>query len=125
MSSNSFEIFHNNSIMDLLVIKESVSKNVKKFIGVGSVNCYPSLLEAPYAEARLWEGPPHDSVLGYGSSKRNLILQCQMLRSQQKLNATILILKEFTGRGQLFSGALACYSSKHSSLHRCNKFRRY
>jgi len=103
MSSNSFEIFQNNSLMDLLVIRESVSKNVKKFIGVGSVNCYPSLLESPYEEENLWRGQPHDSVLGYGSSKRNLILQCQMLRSQQKLNATVLIFEGVYGPGDNFA----------------------
>ena len=89
--------------MDLLVIRESVSKNVKKFIGIGSVNCYPSLLEAPYEEEDLWGGQPHDSVLGYGSSKRNLILQCQMLRSQQKLNATVLIFEGVYGPGDNYS----------------------
>ncbi len=107
LSDNSSKIFHNNLTMDMLVIKESCNKGVKRFIGVGSVNCYPSKSSPPYVEANIWEGLPHESVLGYGISKRISSLYCKMLSDSGILDASTLILEGVFGPGDNFEKGIS------------------
>ena len=107
LTENSTEILHNNLMMDLLVMRESCIHNVKRFIGVGSVNCYPSASTPPYTEGDIWEGLPHESVLGYGISKRMSALYCKMLRDSGRLNASTLILEGVFGPGDNFEEGIS------------------
>lgn len=107
LTENSSEILHNNLTMDLLVMRESCIHSVKRFIGVGSVNCYPSTSTSPYSEEDIWDGLPHKSVLGYGISKRMSSLYSKMLRDSGRLNASTLILEGVFGPGDNFEEGIS------------------
>ena len=107
LTQNSSEILHNNLTMDLLVLREACIHSVKRFIGVGSVNCYPSNSTPPYSEEDIWDGLPHESVLGYGISKRTSSLYSKLLRDNGKLNSSTLILEGVFGPGDNFEAGIS------------------
>ena len=103
MSNNQASIYLNNMLINQHVLEQCRLYQVDKFIGISSVNCYPFDAEAPYSEDNLWGDLPNSDVVGYGMSKRMMILQSQLIRNQFGLNAINLILEGVYGPGDVFS----------------------
>lgn len=95
--------FTNTSLMTHFVLEECRKHKVKKFVGVGTVNCYPKEAVAPFREEDLSSGLPDDNVLGYGLAKRMMIAQSRLYREQYGLNAVNLILDSIYGPGDVFT----------------------
>jgi len=70
------DMFHINSIMALNVWEAAARMKIKKVFSVGSACAYPGDVGEDLVEENLEAGPCHESVEGYGMTKR-IHLVCQ------------------------------------------------
>ena len=66
-------------------------RSVEKFVGVGTVCCYPELTPVPFREDDLWNGYPEPTNAPYGLAKKMLLVQGQAYRAQYGFNAVYLL----------------------------------
>ena len=96
------ELFYDNLIMGTQLIEEARKAEVKKFVAIGTVCCYPKFTPIPFKEQDLWNGYPEETNAPYGLAKKMLLVQSQAYRQQYGFNAIFLLPVNLYGPGDNF-----------------------
>ncbi len=94
------QLLHDNIQMGLNVFEATQWVKVEKLVVVGSACCYPGIVVGQLCERKIWDGPVHESVIGYGNAKRTLIALGDSYRAQHGLNSIHLVLANLYGPGE-------------------------
>jgi GDP-L-fucose synthase len=97
--------FYDNVMMGALVLEQARRHGVEKFVGIGTVCCYPKHTPVPFHEDQLWDGYPEETNAPYGIAKKMLLVQGQAYREQYGLNAIFLLPVNLYGPGDNFDPA--------------------
>ena len=97
--SNPGQFFYDNLMMGALMMEYAHRHRVEKFLGVGTVCCYPKHTPVPFREEDLWDGYPEETNAPYGIAKKMLLVQAQAYREQYGLNAIFLLPVNLYGPG--------------------------
>ena len=95
-------IFYENLVMGAHLMEASRLAGVKKFTAIGTACSYPGYLEGELREADLWNGPPHESVINYGLTKKIMAVQGWAYRREYDFHAIHLILTNLYGPRDTF-----------------------
>jgi GDP-L-fucose synthase len=85
------EFFYDNLMMGAQLMHESWKAGVDKFVGLGTICCYPKHTPIPFEEGRLWDGYPEETNAPYGLAKKMLLVQGQAYRQQYGFNSIFLM----------------------------------
>jgi len=85
------ELFFDNLIMGTQLMEEARLAEVKKFVALGTICCYPKFTPVPFKEENLWEGYPEETNAPYGLAKKMLLVQSQAYRQQYGFNSIFLM----------------------------------
>jgi GDP-L-fucose synthase len=85
------------------LFEAAAKTNVKKIISVGSACAYPGNIVGDMKEEDFWSGPMHDSVIGYGSSKKIQLIAQQSYYKQYGLEGNHLALTNLYGEHDVFN----------------------
>ena len=96
-------LFHNNTLMTVNLFEAAAKSGVSKVISVGSACAYPGDIAGNMKECDFWSGPMHDSVIGYGSSKKIQLIAQKSYFKQYSLEANHLCLTNLYGEGDVFT----------------------
>lgn len=96
------QIFYENLVMGANVMEAARRSEVQKFVGIGTACSYPGYLEGELKEQDLWTGPPHESVINYGLTKKMMAVQGWAYKKQWGFNAIHLILTNLYGPRDTF-----------------------
>jgi GDP-L-fucose synthase len=96
-------LFHNNTLMTVNLFEAAAKNGVSKVISIGSACAYPGDIVGNMKESDFWSGPMHDSVIGYGSSKKIQLIAQQSYFKQYGLKANHLCLTNLYGEGDVFT----------------------
>lgn len=96
------KIFYENLTMGANVMEASRLAKVEKFVGIGTACSYPGYLEGELREENLWDGPPHETVINYGLSKKVMAIQGWAYRRQYGFKSIHLILTNLYGPRDTF-----------------------
>jgi GDP-L-fucose synthase len=80
-------------------MEESRKAGVEKFVGLGTVWCYPEFTKVPFKEENLWNGYPEENGAPYGLAKKMLLVQGQAYRKQYGFNSVFLMPINLYGPG--------------------------
>jgi GDP-L-fucose synthase len=97
--ANPGQFFYDNIMMGALMTEYARRHAVEKFVGLGTVCCYPKHTPVPFREEDLWEGYPEETNAPYGIAKKMLLVQAQTYREQYGLNAIFLLPVNLYGPG--------------------------
>ena len=97
------ELFYDNLLMGIQLIDEARKANVKKFVAIGTICCYPKFTPVPFNENELWNGYPEETNAPYGLAKKMLLVQAQAYRKQYGFNAIFLLPVNLYGPGDNFN----------------------
>jgi GDP-L-fucose synthase len=95
---NSYDLFHDNILINFNLIDCCRSFNVKRFIQIGTTCSYPAIGHIPFAEEEFWNGYPDKSNAPYGIAKKVSLVQLQ----ESGLNWVYLVLANLYGPGDNF-----------------------
>ena len=95
-------IFYDNLVMGANVMEAARQCEAEKFIAIGTACSYPGYLEGELKEQDLWNGPPHESVINYGLTKKMMAVQAWAYKKQWGFNAIHLILTNLYGPRDTF-----------------------
>ncbi len=95
-------IFYENLVRGAHIMKASRQASVAKFVGVGTACSYPGYLEGELKESDLWNGPPHETVINYGLTKKMMAVQGWAYRREYQFNAIHVILTNLYGPRDTF-----------------------
>lgn len=87
---NNIEMFEDNMLMNINVIKVCRVLEIKKFIGTLSTCIFPDKVTYPITEDQLHNGVPHSSNEGYSFAKRMLDVQCRQMNKKEGYNYTCI-----------------------------------
>jgi GDP-L-fucose synthase len=96
------EMFYDNIMMGTQLFHESWKAGVKKFVGIGTICCYPKVTPVPFREENLWDGYPEETNAPYGLAKKMLLVQSQAYRDQYGFNSIFLLPVNLYGPGDNF-----------------------
>lgn len=96
------DLFYDNLIMGVQLMEEARKADVKKFVVLGTICCYPKFTPVPFREENLWNGYPEETNAPYGLAKKILLVQAQAYRKQYGFNAIFLMLVNLYGPGDNF-----------------------
>jgi len=96
------EMFYDNAIMGIQLIESARQANVKKFVTLGTICCYPKFTPVPFKEDNLWDGYPEETNAPYGLAKKMLLVQEQAYRQQYGFNSIFLMPINLYGPGDNF-----------------------
>ena len=96
------EFFHDNLMMGAQMMEEARLNNVKKFVAIGTICCYPKFTPVPFKEEELWNGYPEETNAPYALAKKMLLVQAQAYRQQYGFNAIFLLPVNLYGPGDNF-----------------------
>ena len=96
------EFFYDNLIMGIHLMEEGRKQNIEKFVGLGTICCYPKFTPVPFKEENLWNGYPEETNAPYGLAKKMLLVQAQSYRQQYGFNAIFLMPVNLYGPGDSF-----------------------
>jgi GDP-L-fucose synthase len=85
------QMFEDNILINLNILKICNKLNIKKFIGCLSTCVFPDSTNYPIDENMLFNGPPHESNYSYAYAKRMLEVQCRAYREQYDLDYSCVI----------------------------------
>ena len=80
-----------NIKMNTNVLEQCLRHNVDYTYTLGSVCAYPKYCPTPFKEDDLWEGQPEETNMGYGVSKKTMMLLFQMMKQQYGIKGAHLI----------------------------------
>jgi GDP-L-fucose synthase len=103
--ANPGRFFYDNLMMGALLMDYARRHGVEKFVGIGTVCCYPKHTPVPFREEALWDGYPEESNAPYGMAKKMLLVQAQAYREEYGLNAIFLLPVNLYGPGDNFHPA--------------------
>lgn len=84
-------IFDDNVLMSMNLIKASHKLGVEKFVNLGSSYIYPQNAKYPLTEDQIWNGLPYRSGMYYGLAKRSVLSQMLAYREQYGFNSIFLV----------------------------------
>lgn len=86
------EFLYNNLIMGANLINAAHDvQSVSKFVGLGTVCCYPKHTPVPFREENLYNGYPEETNAPYGMAKRIQLDMLKAYRTQYGFNGIYLI----------------------------------
>lgn len=88
---NPGKFFYENLMMGVMLMEEGRQANLKKFVAVGTICCYPKFTPVPFKEDDLWIGYPEETNAPYGLAKKMLLVQSQSYRQQYNFNSIYLM----------------------------------
>ena len=97
LKSNPGKVYFTNVMMNTLLMEAAMQKNVAKFVGINTINCYPENAKMPLNESYLWNGKPEKNVASYGLSKRMMIFQSELYSEQYNFSSINLVLDNVYG----------------------------
>jgi len=97
------EFFYDNLIMGAQVMECARRYGIEKFVGIGTICCYPKYTTVPFIEEDLWNGYPEETNAPYGLAKKMLLVQSQAYRQQYDFNAIFLMPVNLYGPGDNFN----------------------
>ena len=95
-------LFRNNTLMTANIYEAAAKNDVNKVVAVGSACAYPGHVEGDMKEKDFWNGPMHDSVIGYGSSKKIQLIAQKSYFQQYGLLGNHLVLTNLYGEHDVF-----------------------
>ena len=102
MSEPAAILFKNLTMINTL-FQVAAEAGVKKIVSVGSACAYPGDLQGDMPESAFWAGPLHDSVLGYGFTKKVQHVAQQVVYKQYGILGNHLILTNLYGEHDVFT----------------------
>ena len=96
-------LFNRNTLMTANLFEAAAKAGVKKIISVGSACAYPGDIVGNMKEKDFWSGPMHDSVIGYGSSKKIQLIAQQSYYKQYGIEGNHLCLTNLYGEHDVFT----------------------
>ncbi len=90
-------IFYENLVMGANVMEAARQCKVDKFVAIGTACSYPGYLEGELREENLWDGPPHETVINYGLTKKMMAVQGWAYKKQFGFRSIHLILTNLYG----------------------------
>ena len=112
MHENPVEMFTDNMLININVLKASKELGIKKLINFTSVTAFPNDLDKPYTEADLHLGEPHSYTYGYAYAKRMVEVLVRSYREQYNLNYVCVLLSNIYGPKNDFNLKTATAISK-------------
>jgi GDP-L-fucose synthase len=94
--------FYDNLMMGAQLMEASRTRQVAKFVALGTICAYPKFTPVPFHEADLWSGYPEETNAPYGLAKKMLLVQAQAYRQQYGTNAIYLLPVNLYGPGDHF-----------------------
>ena len=95
-------IFHENSVLNAQVLEAARLEGVTRLVATGSVCAYPKETPVPTREEHLYDGPPEESNLAYGLTKRMLHAQVAAYRAQHGVSWIYVLPANLYGPGDHF-----------------------
>lgn len=99
---NPGRFFYNNISMGINLVEHSRLMNIKKFVFVSTVCCYPKFCPAPFKESDIWNGYPEETNAPYGIAKKSIMIMLQGYKAQYGLNSCVLIPTNLYGPNDSF-----------------------
>lgn len=99
---NPGKFFYDNLIMGVQLLEYARQLGIKKFLGLGTICCYPKHTTVPFKEEDLWCGYPEETNAPYGLAKKMLLVQSQAYRLQYGFNSIFLMPVNLYGPGDNF-----------------------
>ena len=96
IKANQGRIFYNNVMMNTLLMEMARKNNVKKYIALNTINCYPES-KGVLNENQIWNGFPNKSTYSYGISKRMSLVQSLAYKDQYNFDSINLIIDNTYG----------------------------
>jgi GDP-L-fucose synthase len=100
--ANPGRFFYDNLMMGALTMEYARRHQVKKYVAVGTICCYPKFTPVPFREEELWNGYPEETNAPYGLAKKMLSVQSQAYRQQYGFNSIFLLPVNLYGPGDNF-----------------------
>lgn len=97
--SHQAEYFYDNLMMGVQLLHEAYHVGVPKFVAIGTICAYPKFAPIPFKEEDLWNGYPEETNAPYGLSKKMMLVQSQVYRSQYGYNSIFLLPVNLYGPG--------------------------
>ena len=101
--ANPGKFFYDNLMMSVQMVEEGRKAGVEKFVGLGTICCYPKFTPIPFKEENLWNGYPEETNAPYGLAKKMLLVQSQAYRQQYGFNSIFLMPVNLYGPGDNFN----------------------
>ncbi len=95
-------IFYENLVMGAHLMEAARAASAAKFVGIGTACSYPGYLEGELKESDLWNGPPHETVINYGLTKKMMAVQGWAYRKEYGFHAIHLLLTNLYGPRDTF-----------------------
>ena len=89
--ANPGKYFYDNLMMGAQLMETARQRGVKKFVGLGTICCYPKYTRVPFKEDDLWQGYPEETNAPYGLAKKMQLVQAQAYRQQYGFNSIFLM----------------------------------
>ena len=86
------KIYYENLVMGANVMEAARRSEAGKFVAIGTACSYPGYLEGELKEDNLWDGPPHETVINYGLTKKMMAVQGWAYKKEYGFDAIHLIL---------------------------------
>lgn len=102
---NPGQFFYDNVMMSVQMMEEGRAQSIEKFVGLGTICCYPKYTHIPFKEEDLWDGYPEETNAPYGMAKKMLLVQSQAYRQQYGFNSIFLMPVNLYGPGDNFNPA--------------------
>jgi GDP-L-fucose synthase len=96
------ELFYDNLIMGTQLLHEAYSRNIEKFVALGTICAYPKFTPVPFKEEDIWNGYPEETNAPYGLAKKMMLVQSQSYRQQYGFNSIFLLPVNLYGPGDNF-----------------------
>lgn len=90
-TANPGRFFYENLIMGANLIEQSRLHDVKKFVAIGTICCYPKHTPVPFKEENLWDGYPAEATAPYGLAKKMMLVHLQCYRQQYGFNGIFIM----------------------------------
>lgn len=103
-AENPAAYYHDNVMINTNVVHQAHLHGVERLLAALSTCAYPDRVEKyPFTEDDFLKGPPAETNLSYGYSKRMLHIQCQAYRKQHGLNYSTFCPSNLYGRGDHYN----------------------
>ena|SRR5438067_1792598 len=96
------KIYYENLVMGANVMEAARRSEAGKFVAIGTACSYPGYLEGELKEDNLWDGPPHETVINYGLTKKMMAVQGWAYKKEYGFDAIHLILTNLYGPRDTF-----------------------
>jgi GDP-L-fucose synthase len=89
--ANPGKYFYDNLMMGVQLLDEARTRNIEKFVGLGTICAYPKFAPVPFKEEDLWNGYPEETNAPYGLAKKMMLVQSESYRIQYGFNSIFLL----------------------------------